>query len=303
MKINRIKIAKVIKKPSLIFQYLAYRGKLKFIPDKLYLKLLFRIKMNRKLDLNNPKTYNEKLQWLKLYDRNPMYTNLVDKYEVRKFVAEKIGSQYLIPIYGVYNSFEEIDFDKLPNQFVLKCTHDSGGIIICKDKNNLNIEEAKKKLNRSLKSNYYWKFREWPYKHVKPRIICEKYMVDESGEELKDYKFFCFNGIPKVLYVASNRGVDTRFDFFDLNFNKLPIIKNKYKNSQQRITKPENFEKMIKLSKVLSEGIPHVRVDFYNINGKIYFGELTFYHFSGLEMFFPEKYDEIFGKWLELPKI
>lgn len=300
MKIYKTKVKRFVENPYLIFPFLTARGKLKWVPDKIILKLLFRAKMQRKLDLKKPRTFNEKLQWLKLYDRNPMYTQLVDKYEVRKYVKEKIGEEYLIPIYGVYNSFDEIDFDKLPKQFVLKCTHDSGGVIICKDKNNFNKEEARKKINKHLKLNFYWNAREWPYKNVKPRIICEKYLKDNTLKDLMDYKFFCFNGIPRVLYVASERGVDTKFDFFDLEFNRLPI-KNKYKNSSKEIPKPKNFEKMINLAKALSKEIPHVRVDFYNIDGKIYFGEMTFFHLGGFERFEPEKYDEIFGSWIKLP--
>lgn len=274
---------------------------LRCLPDKLYLKLYFRFKMKKNLNLSDPLSYNEKLQWLKLYDRKDEYIKLVDKYEVRKYISNLLGDEYLIPIIGVYNSVDEINIEALPNQFVLKCTHDSGGVVICKDKENFDIDYAKKKLTKSLKTNYYYQGREWLYKKIKPRIICEKYMVDESGVQLKDYKFFCFDGEPKAMFIATDRGVDTRFDFFDMKFNHLPFSQH-YKNSNKKINKPAGFDKMVELAKVLSKGIPHVRVDFYDINGKIYFGELTFFHFSGFEKFEPEEYDYIFGSWLDLPK-
>lgn len=269
--------------------------------DKLYLKLLFKYKMHQKLDFKNVKTYNEKLQWLKLYDRKPFYTQLVDKYEVRKYVADKIGDEHLIPILGVWDKFDDIDFSKLPNEFVLKCTHDSGGLIICKNKAELDITNARKKINRCLKKKYYLNTREYPYKKVKLRIIAEKYMVDESGTELKDYKFFCFNGEPKALFVASNREIDTRFDFYDMNFNKISVMQH-YKNAKQEIAKPIAFQELKKVAGQLSDGLRHVRIDLYDINGKIYFGEITFYHFSGLERFEPEEYDFLFGNFLEINK-
>ncbi|MBF7097909.1 glycosyl transferase [Alkalibacter sp. M17DMB] len=266
--------------------------------DETYLKVAYWCKMDKKLNLENPTTYNEKLQWLKLNDRNPEYTKFVDKYEVRKFIEKTIGNDYLIPLLGVWEDIEEIDFDKLPNQFVLKCTHDSGGLVICKDKTKLDINKAKKKLQKSLKHNYYWGQREWIYKDIKPRIIAEKYMVDESKKELKDYKFFCFDGAVKAMFIATDRGIDTRFDFFDLEFNHMPFMQH-YPNASKTIIKPKGFEEMIKLANVLSKGIPHVRVDFYDINGKVYFGEMTFFHFSGWEKFEPSEYDEVFGKWIK----
>lgn len=283
-----------------VFMYFASRYFFNWIPDKEFIKLCYRCHIGKELDLENPRTYNEKLQWLKLYDRDPKYTELVDKYEVRKFIKDKIGEQYLIPLIGVWDSVEDIDFDKLPEQFVLKCTHDSGGVIICRDRSQFNVEEAKKKLSYLMKRNFYKLHREWPYKNVKHRIIAEKYMVDESGTQLKDYKFFCFNGEPKALYVASNRNIDTRFDFFDMDFNHLEF-ENGHKNSDDIINRPAGFEKMKKLAKNLSANMPHVRVDFYNVNGKIYFGEFTFFHMGGFAPFIPEKYDYIFGDWLELP--
>ena len=204
----------------------------------------------------------------------------------------------------MWDNFDDIDFDKLPDQFVLKCTHDSGGLVICRDKNKLDKDEAKKKIEKSLERNYYLSGREWPYKNVKRRIIAEKYMVDESGYELKDYKFFCFNGKVKSLFIARDRskqGEETKFDFFDENFNHLPFT-NGHPNSEQSYFKPGKFDEMKQLAEILSKEIPHVRVDFYNINGQIYFGELTFYHWSGMVPFVPEEWDYTFGNWIDLPK-
>ncbi len=275
------------------------------IPDKLYLNLLFRLEMGYKLDWENPQTFNEKLQWLKLYNRKPEHAQMVDKVEAKKYVANLIGEEYIIPTLGVYDSVDEIDFDKLPNQFVLKCTHDSGGVVICSDKNKLNIIAAKKKLRQGLRCHYYYQNREYPYKNVKPRIIAEKYMVDESGYELKDYKFFCFNGEPKALFIATDRGSateETKFDFFDMDFKHLPFT-NGHPNSTKPINKPIGFDKMKELAAKLSQGEPHLRVDFYDINGQIYFGELTFFHWSGMMAFEPEEWDYKFGEWIKLPKI
>lgn len=275
----------------------------RFVSDKQYVKWSYYLSFRNKLDLENPLTYNEKLQWLKLYDRREEYTQMVDKYEAKKYVASIIGDEFIIPTLGVYDSFDEINFDILPRQFVLKCTHNSGGIVICKDKASLDISNTRKKMEKWLRKNPYWSNREYPYKNVKPRIIAEKYMEDESGYELKDYKFFCFNGDVKALFVATDRGVDgeeTKFDFYDIEWNHLPFT-NGHPNSSKHLDKPNSFEEMVKVSSELSKGIPHVRVDLYNINGKIYFGELTFFHWSGLTPFVPEEWDFKFGSWLKLP--
>ena len=276
----------------------------RIFPDELYLKLLFRLRMGYKLDLDNPQTFCEKLQWLKLHNRKSEYPQMVDKYDAKQYVVNIIGEKYIIPTIGVWNRVEDIDFDKLPNQFVLKCTHDSGGIVICKDKSQLDINAAKKLLRRGLKKNYYWQNREWPYKNITPRIICEKYMVDESGYELKDYKWFCFDGVPKALFIATDRGVkgeETKFDFYDADFNHLPFT-NGHPNASKEIKKPAGFELMKQLAAKLSQGQPHLRVDFYDINGEIYFGELTFYHWSGTMPFEPMEWDYKFGSWIKLSK-
>lgn len=270
--------------------------------DRRYLEWEYFFGMKKRLNLKSPRTYNEKLQWMKLYDRNPLYTRLVDKAAVKDYIAEVMGNDdIIIPTLGVWDSFDDIDFDRLPQQFVLKTTHDSGGVVICRDKSSLDMKEARNKLEKSLANNYYLEHREWPYKDVKPRIIAEKYMVDESGTELKDYKFFCFDGEPKMLFIATDRPHDTRFDFFDIDFNHLPFTQG-HPNAEKSIAKPCNFDEMIEISRKLSKGLSQVRVDLYNVNGKIYFGELTFAHFSGNVPFKPAKWDEIIGEWWTLEK-
>lgn len=303
IKMPHNKIKQLIKNPYILFNYLGSKHLLNWVPDKIYLQLQFRARMNKKLNLKNPQTFNEKLQWLKLYDRDPKYIKLTDKLEVRKYINEKIGDKYLIPILGVYNDFDEIDFDQLPNQFVLKCTHDSGGVVICKDKSQFDIKKAKNKINKHFNRNYYYGKREWPYKFINPKIICEKYMVDDSGTELKDFKFMCFNGEPKCLLVASNRNRPggLKIDFYDMEWNLLPFERH-YPRSGIEIPKPKSFDEMVILARKLSENIPFVRVDFYEVNGQPYFGELTFYPGSGYLEFTPEKFDYLLGSWLELPK-
>lgn len=283
--------------------FVKYINGKKWVPDKLYILWRYYNRFGYVMNLKDPKTYNEKLQWLKLYNRDPKYTNMVDKHEAKKIVTDTIGEEYVIPSYGVWNAFDEINFDELPNQFVLKCTHDSGGIYICKDKDSMDVESARKILERSLNINYSYYGREWAYKDIKPRIIAEKYL--EENNELTDYKFFCFDGEPKVLYVATERmnsedGV--KFDFFDLNFNNLHI-KNNHPNSTKEILKPKSFDEMIELSKTLSKGLPHVRIDFYEVGGKPLFGEYTFYSNCGLDPFDPPIWDETLGDWLDLSKI
>ncbi len=276
----------------------------KLVPDKLYLKIFYKKALGKKLDLNNPVTYNEKIQWMKLYYRKKIMTELVDKYEVRKHITKAIGEEYLFPLYGVWDSPEEIDYDALPDQFVLKCTHDSGSVIICKDKNSFDRNAANAKLKKCLCHNWYWNCREWPYKNVKPRVIAEQYMVDESNVELKDYKFFCFNGEVKAFFVATDRekgDKEVKFDFYDMELNHLPF-KHGHEWSGKPFKKPENFDEMVRLAAKLSEGWPQVRIDLYNINGRIYFGEMTFSHHSGFVPFEPEEWDYTFGEWFKLPE-
>ncbi|SNU03307.1 TupA-like ATPgrasp [Prevotellaceae bacterium MN60] len=269
------------------------------LSDRLYIECTWRTKMSYKLDLDNPQTYNEKLQWLKLFDRQPIYTTMVDKYAVKKYVAEIIGEKHIIPTIGVWERPEDIEWDKLPNQFVLKCTHDSGGLVICRDKETLDKKAAIKKLNKSLHNNYYMAGREWPYKNVHRRILAEKFMSDEFGD-LRDYKFFCFNGEPKMMFLLKERSKKARLNFYDLDFNKLPFERG-YPNFDDEVEKPKGWDEMIKLARMLSKNIPQVRVDFYDINGEIYFGELTFSPGSGFETFYPEEWDKTIGEWIKLP--
>ena len=284
-------------------RWLAGRGVFNWMPDEPYLKLKYWACMGKKLNLRDPKTFNEKIQWLKLHDRKPEYTSMVDKYEAKKYVAEKIGEEYIIPTIGVWDSYDEIDFSTLPNQFVLKCTHDSGGLSICRDKATFDIESAREKINRSLKKKYFLQSREWPYKNVKPRIIAEQYMEDRSTQELRDYKFFCFDGVAKALFIASDRqkkDEDTKFDFYDIDFRHLPFT-NGHPNALITPQKPERFQEMVELAEKLAAGFPHLRVDFYEVNGVVYFGELTFSHWSGFQPFVPEEWDTTFGNWINLP--
>ncbi|MCX7883741.1 MAG: glycosyl transferase [Caloramator sp.] len=257
--------------------------------------------MDYRLDLQNPKTFNEKLQWLKLYDRNPLYTKLVDKYEVRKYIAETIGEEYLVPLIGVWDKFEEIHFNKLPNQFVLKCTHDSGGVVICKDKNNFDIEKARKKINKALKRNYYYYGREWPYKNVKPRIICEEFISDKETTP-DDYKVLCFNGKAKLIEVHIDRFGNHKQDFYDIKWNKTKISQGNI-NSNYFYEKPKLLEKMLELSEILANNMYHIRIDWFMINDKLYFGEITFFDGSGFDPFDNIEDDYLLGSWIDLPKV
>lgn len=278
-----------------------------WLPDKTYLKWMFRIKMGRRLDLKNPKTYNEKLQWIKLYDRKPEYTMMVDKFAVKDYVAKIIGDEYIIPTLGVWDRPEDIDFDNLPNKFVLKTTHGGGstGVVICKDKDIFDREKAVNRLGASMKQRIYPYLKEWPYKNVSPRIIAEKYIEPTvQNDDLPDYKFFCFDGEVKALFVATERqsaGDDVKFDFFDADFNLLPFRQG-HDHANVTPTKPQSFEEMKTIASKLSKGIPQVRVDLYESNGRPLFGELTFFHFGAFMPFEPEEWDYTFGNWITLPK-
>lgn len=271
------------------------------LSDETFLKCKYYLRMGKKLNLTNPQTYNEKLQWLKINNRNEEYSRMVDKATAKDYVSSIIGNEYLIPTLGIWNSVEEIEWDVLPQKFVVKSTGDSGGVVVCKDKSKLDIKQATAKLKKGGESNYFYHNREYPYKDVPHRYIAEEYMEDESGFELKDYKFFCFDGVPKFLFVATGRQQhDTRFDFYDTDFNHLPFT-NGHPNADVWPSKPVNFEKMLTIASKLSQNIPHVRVDLYNVNGKIYFGELTFFHWSGMVPFVPDTWDYKFGEYLNLP--
>ena len=296
------KLHRFVTRPLERYDMLAAHGLLKWMPSELFLRRMYRLKMGRALDLKNPRTYTEKLQWLKLYDHRPEYTRMVDKYEAKKYVAERIGEEYVIPLLGVWDNAADIDFDSLPDRFVLKTTHDSGGIVVCKDKKELDISAARKKLEFFRSRDYYGFKREWPYKNVKPRIIAEAYMEDSNYRELRDYKFFTFGGEPRVLYIAQGRGrgEETVADFFDMDYNHLDLT---IDHDMADITpeKPAQFEKMKELAALLSKGTPQLRVDFYEVDGRLYFGEMTFFHCSGMYPFHPEKWDHVFGEWVVLP--
>lgn len=297
------KIIRFLKDPIFRYDILTSHNLLFWKSDEQILKDKYYFRFHKPLNLDNPQTYNEKLQWLKLHDRRSEYTEMVDKYLAKFYVRERIGDEYIIPTLGVWDKFEDIDFDKLPNEFVLKCTHDSGGLVICKDKRHFDYNAAKVKIKKCLKRNYFYVGREWPYKNVKPRIIAETYMEDKTFNELRDYKFFCFGGSVKMLFVATNRQStteETKFDFFDSNFNHLNITNGHNCNSID-VKKPLNFELMKSFAEKLSIGIPHLRVDFYEVDGKPYFGELTFFHWSGLVPFNPPEWDYTLGSWIKLP--
>lgn len=273
-----------------------------FMSDIVYLKLRWFILNGYKLNLKTPLTFSEKIQWLKLYDRNPTYTKLVDKYEVKKFVSDVIGCQYVIPTLGVWDKFEDIDLDLLPDQFVLKTTNGSHTLIICRDKKHFNKEMAGKKFRKWLKINPYYIYREWAYKDVKPRIIAEKYMKDDAMDELTDYKFFCFNGIVAYCQVIANRETNETIDFYDKNWIHQDFVGlNAFQHAPNGHKTPVKYYDMIQIAEKLSKGIPFVRVDLYSINDQVYFGEMTFYPAAGEGRFRPERWNKRIGDLIELP--
>ena len=289
-----------------VLSKLIYYGFFNYLSDEKYLKLIYWARTGLKLDFNNVKTYDEKLQYLKLYDRKPEYTNLVDKIEVKKIVGEKIGSDYIIKTIGVYDKFNQINFEELPNSFVIKCSHDSGGLVVCKNKNDLDLKKVKKKINKCLKHNYYKRSREWQYNKIRPRILIEEYIELGDINNHFDYKFMCFNGEVKYLFldvgvIDSEGGHAEEYyrNIYDKDFN-LQDFKETRNNTPFIINKPKNFEKMIEIAETLSKNIPHVRIDLYNVNGKIYFGEITFYHGSGINNFIPNNYSIILGDLIDL---
>lgn len=285
-----------------LFFALSSRKLLHWMPDKLYLSALWRAYYHRKLDWNNPQSFNEKVQWLKLHDKNPLYPTLVDKYAVRAYIASAIGEEYLIPLVGgPWSSFDEIDFTRLPDRFVLKSTHDSGGVFICRDRAHFDPDAARKKIEKSLKRNYYWGGREWPYRNLAPHIIAEQYMGSEAGVEPADYKFFMFGGEYRCAFVTTNRFSDGKMNmtFFNPAWERLPFERI-YPADPQALARPERYEEMIRLSEKLSQGMALARIDLYEINHKIYFGEFTLYPGSGLEKFQPIDWDYTLGSWIAL---
>ncbi|MBR0277326.1 MAG: glycosyl transferase [Clostridia bacterium] len=302
MKNVKNKIKKVIKKPKVLIMALTGTKFAHMISDMQYLKLFYRLKFNKELNLENPQTFNEKMQWIKLYDRKPEYTVMVDKYAVKKYIADKIGEEYVIPLIGVWDKYDDIDFAKLPNQFVLKATHNSGGLFICKDKSKFDEKEVKKIFDRALKQNYYYHMREWPYKNVPPKILAETYMEDKNTETLIVYKVFTFGGVPKIIQVIQNdKKENEAIDYFDTEWNLLDLKQN-FENSDNPPTKPQCLQEILRLSGICSDGIPFVRVDWYVINGKLYFSEFTFFSDAGMEPFNPPHWDDTLGSWIELPE-
>lgn len=271
--------------------------------DKTYLSVMYFLAHGEKMNWENPTKFNEKLNWLKLWSKDKDFDKYVDKYAVREYVKQKIGEEYLIPCLGVWEKIEDIDYKSLPEKYVLKTTHDSGGIAIV---NGVPTSEQLQKLKKHLTKNYFWGGREYPYLNVHPRIIAEKFMVDESGCDLKDYKFFCFNGEPQIMYLASERfkskGQKAKYDFFDMDLKHLPVRSKGHKqNPSCAYPVIHNFHKMVELAKILSEGFPFIRIDFYNINGKVYFGEMTFFHGDAVEPLEPKEWNLKFGEMINLP--
>lgn len=271
------------------------------MPDEEYIKKQFKLYTGRDLDLDNPQTFNEKLQWLKLHDRRAEYVTMVDKVKAKDYASNIIGDDHIIPTLGVWDSPDDIDFESLPDQFVLKCNHNSGSVVICKDKSGLDYRKARNILKRGMKQNFYLHGREWPYKDVQRKILAEKYMVDESGKELKDYKVFNFDGSPKVIQVDFDRFVEHKRNLYSINWEQLKGEIQYPSDSSRLIRKPEALIDMLDMAKKLSAGYPHIRTDFYVIDDKVYFGELTLYHGAGYEKFSPEELGIRMGEWIRLP--
>lgn len=294
------RVKRILKNPKLLFMTLGQRGFFNWMDDETYLRIAYRAKMGRKLRLNPPITYNEKLQWLKIHDRNPVYTQWVDKYEAKVLAGRAIGEKYIIPTLGVWQCFDEIDFDILPEQFVLKCTHDSGGLVICRSKLQFDRKAARRKIEGCLKHNFYYGQREWPYKDVKPRIIAEKYMEDSETSELRDYKVYTFGGKAMFCMINQEREIHTRADYFDRDYNWLDFTWG-YDHADVLPEKPKNYELMYELAEKLALGTAELRVDFYEVNGQVYFGEVTFFDGSGFSKINPVEWDYKMGSMIQLP--
>lgn len=295
-------IQKIIKQPEKIVYGLERKGLLDWMDEELYIKFVYRLAFRRKLNLNNPQALTEKLNWYKLNYRNPLMKQCADKYEVRSYVEKSVGARYLNECFGIWDSPDEIDFDKLPDKFVLKPTNGSGDVVICSDKRNFNVENAKKTLAQYSGRHFSSKTKEWAYYDLPYRIIGERYIESSDDCQIKDYKIFCFYGEPKFLFVASERGTERlKFDFFDLDWNWLPVT-NAHEHNPN-LKKPEHFDEMLKVARKLSKPFPHVRVDLYEEEDRVFFGELTFYHFGGFTRFEPDKWDFKFGEYFDIKRI
>ena len=298
------KIRTFIENPQYFITSPASKGWLNWVPDSLYLKVLYRVIMGRKLNLKNPKEYNEKLQWLKLNDRKPEYSTMVDKYEVRGYIGDLLGDKYLIPCLGIYDSVDDIDIDALPDKFVLKCTHDSGSVEICKDKSSFDIEGARHRLSQAMKRNYYATYREWPYKYVKPRVIAEGYLEGDEGD-LKDYKVMCFNGEAKIIEVHENRFVEGKVHtqtFYDREWNIVPLTQIETVTVDRPGERPRQLDEILRLSELIAKNMYHARIDWYIEGDKIYFGEITFFDGSGFESFSTPEMERMLGDMINLPE-
>ena len=294
------RIQKLVRNPGIVYNVLAETGLTNWMPDELHLALMYRASLGSWPNLRHPRTFNEKLQWLKIHDRNPLYTTLVDKYRVKKWVADRIGEEHVTKTYGAWEKAEDIDISGLPERFVLKTNHDCGGVAICRDRGSFDLEAAKKKLSEHLRTNYFWRTREWPYRNVSPLIFAEEYVNPDDGADLTDYKLMCFGGEVRCSFTCTSRARgDLRVDFFDAEWVHLPFTRH-YPNSDVLPSRPRRYEEMVSLAEELSRGIPFVRVDFYESGGRLLFGEMTFYPGAGFEEFDPLEWDERLGSWIDL---
>lgn len=285
---------------------LSLKNNLRFVPDEAYMCVYFKAKLHYEPDFEDPHTFNEKLQWYKLHYRNPVLTTLADKYAVRSFVEEFAGPEYLVPLYGVYDSVEAIDLSKLPDRFVLKCTHDSQSTFVCTDKARFNFESVKKRLDVAMRRNWYWQGREWAYLDIVPRIVAEAYLDEPGRETPTDYKFYCFNGKVALVQTDADRFTDHDMQYFSPGWERRGDIDREVSDRESTV-KPDNYELMLELSERLSASFPHVRVDWYNIEGRPYFGEMTFYTGGGFDPFYaleekPDRLDRELGDLFVLPR-
>lgn len=297
--LNKEKLSKIFHPYKAVYS-LGARQLLNWLPDKVYCTLAFRGELGYRLDLKTPTTFNEKLQWLKLYDHNPMYAGLVNKLSAKEIVGKRIGYNHIVKTYGSWEKADDISFDELPNSFVLKCNHDQGSVILVPDKKKLDKNEVISNLNYKLRRNLYYGTREYPYKKIPPRVFAEAYL----GDSIIDYKFYCFNGSPKFLYCGQGLTEDhsLKIDFYDLTWNLMPFYREDY-NRLGKVPKPKHLEEMIEIARILSKNVPFVRIDLFEVGGNIYFSEFTLYPASGFMPFVPIEYDRIVGDWLELPTI
>lgn len=297
------KIVDSIKNPSKLITFFVRRGHLRFISDEKYAKIHYKAYHKKKLNLTNPITFSEKIYWLKVFDTKPEYTVMTDKYLARDYVNDIIGEDLSVPLIGVYEKFSDIPFNQLPEKFVIKCSHDSGSTKICTNKKLFDYKKSKKYYDNRLKINYYWISRERNYSNIKPRILIEEYLVDETKGDLKDYKFFTFDGVVRFIQVDIGRFSEHFRQFYSLDWEMINLKCDYPNNPSLKIEKPLKLKKMIEIASVLSKNIPHLRVDFYSIFDKIYFGELTFHHSGGDAQFTPQEYDKKMGEWIILPNL